>query len=539
MVTPLAPSAPAPGGGAAPPAAPPPDRPSVWHTILREPFRPRAWRDYAYLLVGAVLAWVAFSVLAMLIWLSIVLTTIGVGIVLAALTVRAARIYAAAPRALAGSLLDERVPTPRRRRRRRGILGWLRASFGDVDGWRSIAFVIVSAPVTIGGAYAVIVLWATSATAATYPVWWSLFGPENTDDAGVVRHSGVQLGQFYFDTWPRALGLSLIGIVLLFAIPWVARGFTSVDRLLVRGLLGPTRTSDRVDDLEVTRAKAVDQSAATLRRIERDLHDGTQARLVALAMHLDMARDHLANVPGPDAAGSGSGAKGGAERVGAGPTDAPPGHEDTDTGEGDDTADDTGEDTAVDPTEPLDPTLVAGAATGAPAAASPGGLPGLATAAEIARARELLERAHRDALDAIAELRDVTRSIHPPALDRGLDAALATLAARSGVPTEVDVRITRRPSPAIETIAYYCAAELLTNVAKHAGATRAAIVARGEAGVLRLQVTDDGRGGAHLADEGGLAGLAERVGTVDGHLTVSSPAGGPTIVVVELPLSAG
>ena len=70
-------------------------------------------------------------------------------------------------------------------------------------------------------------------------------------DAGVVRHSGVQIGQFYFDTWPRALGLSLVGFAVLFAVPWVARGFTTVDRLLVRGLLGPTRTSDRVDDLDM------------------------------------------------------------------------------------------------------------------------------------------------------------------------------------------------------------------------------------------------------------------------------------------------
>ena len=133
----------------------------------------------------------------------------------------------------------------------------------------------------------------------------------------------------------------------------------------------------------------------------------------------------------------------------------------------------------------------------------------------------------------------MTRSIHPPALDRGLGDALATLAARSGVPTELEVRIVSRPSPAIETIAYYCAAELLTNVAKHAGATRAAVAVTAETGVLRVQVSDDGRGGAHLAEGGGLAGLAERVGTVDGHLMLSSPAGGPTVAAVELPLAAG
>ncbi|HEU0170324.1 MAG TPA: sensor domain-containing protein [Acidimicrobiales bacterium] len=455
MVTPLAPAPAHPG--ADPAATPPLTRPPLWRTVLHAPFSARAWRDYAYLLVGAILAAVAFGTLATLLWLSIILTTVVVGILLFALTVRAARIYAAAPRALADSLLDEHVATPRRRPRRRGLLGWLGSSFGDVDGWRSIAFIIVSTPVTIAGAYSLVLLWGMSAAAVTYPIWWSVYDPENIDSDGVVRHSGLQIGEFYFDTWPRAFAVSAIGIALLFAIPWVARGFTTVDRLLVRGLLGPTHTSDRVDDLQITRAQAVDQSAATLRRIERDLHDGTQARLVALAMHLDMARDQLDNSP-PE---------------------------------------------------------------------------------ETARARELLERAHRDAIDAIAELREVTRSIHPPALDRGLGDALATLAARSGVPTDLEVRIASRPSPAIETIAFYCAAELLTNVAKHAGATRATIAVTAQDGVLRVQVIDDGRGGAHLAQEGGLAGLAERVGTVDGHLALSSPAGGPTVAVVELPLSAG
>ena len=457
MVTPLAPAPAAATGPDAATAPPPPARPPLWRTLLQAPFAARTWRAYAYLLAGSVLAAFAFGTLATLLWLSIVLTTVVVGVLLFALTVQAARLYAAAPRELAGALLGERVPTPRRRPRRRGFLGWLGSSLGDIDGWRAIAFIVVSMPVTIAGAYAVILLWATSVTAATYPIWWSLLQPENVDATGRIRHSGLQVGEFYFDSWPAAIALSLAGIAGLFLVPWVARAFTTVDRLLVRGLLGPTRTSDRVEDLEVTRAQAVDQSAATLRRIERDLHDGTQARLVALAMHLDMARDHLANQP-PE---------------------------------------------------------------------------------EVDRARELLERAHRDTLDAIAELREVTRSIHPPALDRGLADALATMAARSGVPTDLSVTVPVRPSPAIETIAYYCAAELLTNVVKHAGATRAAVVVTAESGVLRVQVTDDGRGGAHLADAGGLAGLAERVGTVDGHLTLSSPDGGPTVAVVELPLTTG
>jgi signal transduction histidine kinase len=161
---------------------------------------------------------------------------------------------------------------------------------------------------------------------------------------------------------------------------------------------------------------------------------------------------------------------------------------------------------------------------------------GALTEPDIARTRELLDQAHRNATEAIAELREVTRSIHPPALDRGLDEALATLAARSGVPARVETRLTARPSPAIETIAYYCVAELLTNVAKHSGARHARIEVDGDEGSLRIGVRDDGRGGARLVDRGGLAGLAERVRSVDGHVTLSSPAGGPTVAVVYLPL---
>ena len=130
----------------------------------------------------------------------------------------------------------------------------------------------------------------------------------------------------------------------------------------------------------------------------------------------------------------------------------------------------------------------------------------------------------------------MTRSIHPPALDRGLDEALATLAARSGVPARVDAQLSVRPAPAIETIAYFCVAELLTNVAKHSGAGHARVEVADRDGVLTVRVTDDGRGGAGLVPGGGLAGLAERVRTVDGWLGLSSPPSGPTVAVVELPL---
>jgi signal transduction histidine kinase len=214
-----------------------------------------------------------------------------------------------------------------------------------------------------------------------------------------------------------------------------------------------------VRDLEQTRAQAVDDSAARLRSIERDLHDGAQAQIVAVAMKLGLAKEKL---------------------------------------------------------------------SGAEAGGDP----------DVQRALELVDTAHRTAREAINELRDLARGIHPPVLDRGLDAALSTLAARSAVPVDLIVDVPQRPSPSIETIAYFCAAELLANVAKHSGARRATLEAVHVPGLLRVRVSDDGYGGARLDAGSGLRGLAERVRTVDGRIEVSSPPGGPTVVTVELPSHA-
>ena len=216
----------------------------------------------------------------------------------------------------------------------------------------------------------------------------------------------------------------------------------------------------RVRELEQSRAYLVDDSAARLRRIERDLHDGAQAQMVAVAMKLGLAQEKL------------------------------------------------------------------------------GGMVGGARQADLERVLELVAAAHRGAKEAITELRDLARGIHPPVLDQGLGTALATLAARSEVPVELTVDLPERPSAAIETIAYFCAAELLANVTKHSGATHATLEAIHMSGLLRVRVSDNGSGGARVDASGGLAGLAERIKTVDGRLQVSSPPGGPTAVTVELPSHA-
>jgi signal transduction histidine kinase len=212
--------------------------------------------------------------------------------------------------------------------------------------------------------------------------------------------------------------------------------------------------AERARELQERRARAVDESAARLRQIERDLHDGAQVRLAALAMTLGEIKENL------------------------------------EQGTDDD------------------------------------------------RTLALAGAAHQNAKDTLAELRDLARGIHPPVLDRGLGAALGILAGTSAIPVELTVTVTERPSPAIEAIAYFCAAELLANATKHSGASRVTISLREQESGLLMSVADDGAGGARLVPAGGLAGLLERVQTVDGRLEVDSPPGGPTIVTVELPRHA-
>jgi signal transduction histidine kinase len=259
------------------------------------------------------------------------------------------------------------------------------------------------------------------------------------------------------------LGLVVTSGLLLLAAPWVARAVARVDQAAARALLGPSRSEElalRVESLARSRAEVVAATDAERRRIERDLHDGTQRRLVSLAMQLGMARAGLGD-------------------------DAP---------------------------APL---------------------------------RQVIEQTHDEATEALAELRQLVRGLHPAVLDdRGLDAALSGIAANSPLPVRLRVDAATRCSPAVEAVAYFVVSEALTNVAKHAGASQAEVAVERTGDRLRIVVADDGRGGATLdgggvaaADGGGtgLRGLAQRAAAVDGTLTVHSPPGGPTAITVELP----
>jgi signal transduction histidine kinase len=150
-------------------------------------------------------------------------------------------------------------------------------------------------------------------------------------------------------------------------------------------------------------------------------------------------------------------------------------------------------------------------------------------------ARAMVGEAHQNAKRTLAELRDLARGIHPVVLDKGLDTALRSVTDSSPIPARLDLVMAGRPSQAI---VYFSAAELVTNAAKHSGASQVEIVVRGRAEGILLTVRDDGTGGARVAADGGLAGLRGRVRTVDGRLAIHSPAGGPTTVTIELPRHA-
>ncbi|HEX3193236.1 MAG TPA: sensor domain-containing protein [Streptosporangiaceae bacterium] len=388
-------------------------------------------------------------------WLAL-LTAAAVVVLTAALMVATGltRALAAAVRGTASKLLGEHVATPPRARTR----------LGDGPGWRAMAYLMLKLPAGLAEWYVVGVFWVAGVVNLSYPFWWLSFRNHSPG----VRLSPVPVitpftwsgvgGHFQVTTFPGTFAAFGAGVGMLLAAPWVTRAVVAADRWLVRGLLGPGRLTQRVHDLEQTRALAVEDAAARLRRLERDLHDGAQIRLATLAMNLGMASRKL------------------------GETGAVP---------------------------------------------------------DVAAARELVGAARRCAKDALVELRELARGIHPPVLDNGLADALASLAATSAIPAELVVSVPVRPTPAIETIAYFCAAELLANAAKHSQANMIKILMTERAGFLALRVTDDGLGGADPAGGSGLSGLAQRVAVVDGRLDIASPPGGPTTITVELPLRAG
>ena len=358
------------------------------------------WREIGNLLLNLPMGIAGFVYVVTVVSVGSALSVTVIGLPLLAAGLIGCRMLGKVERARARRLLGVHVDEPRPLRRSTlGFLPWLWTTLKDPVAWRHALYFAIRLP-------------------------W-----------GIATFAVMLVSLFVL--WP--------------VLPFMARGMSAVDRALVRGLLQPSdELEKRIAELESDRGVVVDTAAADLRRIERDLHDGAQARLVALAMGLGLAKEKL--LEDPEAA---------AQMVG---------------------------------------------------------------------------EAHGEVKIALQELRDLARGIHPAILtDRGLDAALSSVASRCTVPVTVTVDLPARPAEAIEGIAYFTISELLQNVSKHSAARAAEVDVWRADDRLMIQVRDDGRGGADVSAGSGMAGLAERLGAVDGLFVVSSPVGGPTVVTAELP----
>ncbi|MEV0414462.1 sensor domain-containing protein [Streptomyces sp. NPDC050448] len=423
--------------------------------VLRAPVEGRTWREFGYLVLGLPLSLLYFSlaITGVSLGAGLLVTFIGIPVLAGVLAMCRGfgRVERARVRGLLGVDIAEPAPV---RAKTRGPLAAMGALLRSGSAWRHALYSVVHLPWALFAFTVALVFWAYGWALLLYPVWFWVF-PAYTD------WPGLQLFQnddytFYLDS-PLEIALTcLVGLGFTLATPWVVRALTTVDRVLVAGLLGPSRLDHRVTELESDRGAVVDTAAADLRRIERDLHDGAQARLVALAMDLGLAKEKLAEDP--------------------------------------------------------------------------------------RAAARMVDEAHGEVKIALQELRDLARGIHPAVLtDRGLDAALSSVASRCAVPVRVSVDLPDRPASAVEGIAYFTVSELLQNVSKHSGARTAGVDVWKSGDRLLIQVADDGRGGAITGGTGtggtgtGLAGLAERLDAVDGVLVVDSPAGSGTTVTAELP----
>lgn len=355
------------------------------------------------------------------------------GIPVAALERRRLRLVDPAPPA----------PTPHRTPQAPGIPAWFTLRVREQATWRELAYTVLLA----------LVLWPLDllVLACTVGAPAVLIGApaQLALDGGEIRAAKLWL----VDDYPHAFAVALLGLLLLAPLLYPLGAYAGARAALARLLLAPREAELTTQLEEVTRSRArlVDAFEAERRRIERDLHDGAQQRLVALTMTLGLAR--------------------------------------------------------------LD------AAPGSPLAAQ-------------------LATAHDEAGHVLTELRELIRGIHPQVLaDYGLAAAIEDAADRSPVPADTDLDLPRLPEP-VESAGYFTVREALTNIARHSGASRAHIRARHERETLRIEVRDDGEGGADPARGTGLTGLADRIAVLDGTLTVTSPPGGPTVLSVEIPCRA-
>ncbi|MFF0433025.1 sensor histidine kinase [Streptomyces sp. NPDC004327] len=263
---------------------------------LRAPLEGRTWRAFGYVMTGLPMAIMSFVVAVTFVSVGagLLVTFLGVPVLAAGLSV--CRGIGAVERARARVMLglDVRAPEPARGRTG-GALPWMGATLKSGASWRHLLFCLLRFPWAVFTFCVTLTLWVTSWSLLTYPLWSWVF-PTYVGQDGIQLY-GDGSGRVYLDT-PYELALtSAVGLLLVLLGPWVLRGLVTVDRGLVVGLLGPSLLASRVTELESDRGVVVDTAAADLRRIERDLHDGAQARLAALAMDLGLAKERIADDP--------------------------------------------------------------------------------------------------------------------------------------------------------------------------------------------------------------------------------------------------
>jgi len=393
--------------------------------------------DALYLLSGFATAMVAFTVWVTGLSLSLSLGLLIVGFPVVLATFAVFRWLADLERQRAALVFGEPLISEYRRPLTdRRLAARLKAAVHDPQRWKDVAYLVLFSVIGLLWGVVWLTLWGFVIGSITLPAWWWAM-------PGDAQWLTLEL-----DTWEQTLGAAAVGVAVLPVALFAQRALAASQGHLARWLLAPSLAA-RVERLTETRAGAVDVATAELHRIERDLHDGAQARLVALAMDLGMAEERFDRDP--------------------------------------------------------------------------------------ESAKELVGEARLEAKRALAELRDLARGIRPSLLaERGLEPAIAALAARSPVPARATCDVPRRPPANVETAAWFVVSEALANTAKHSGAARATVWVTLRHGDLHVEVVDDGHGGAdpHGA---GLKGLAQRVEALDGSLEVNSPPGGPTLIRAVLP----
>jgi len=370
------------------------------------------------------------------------LVVVWIGLPLLALTMLAWRGVAMLERRFLRLAFGVHIPSPYRPSEGGSLFLRWKGMFVDPATWKDLLYLLLLLPIGIGEFTVSAVLWILGLGLTILPL-----------PLLVVGEPMVVIDGLSIDSGPRVLVGTLIGLGFLVAALYATRGMAWLHGLLGIALLGTgerNRLAARAAHLRASRARGVDAAEAERRRIERDLHDGAQQRLLSVAMDLGRAQAKLDSEP--------------------------------------------------------------------------------------EEARELLTQAHTGVKAAITELRDLARGIHPAILtDRGLSAALSSLAARAPIRVDLTVEVSHRPPPAVESIAYFVVAECLTNLARHSEATEALVRVSRQGQRVIVEVHDNGVGAAVPRAGGGLAGLADRAATIDGTLSVDSPPGGPTVVRAELP----